>query len=149
MFTKIIWATDGSATADHALELATSLAKQDSATLIAVHSVVMLAGPGSKGAFPEQADEEEVQAKIAAQVAGLVADGISAEVRIVQGGVTAAGHTVARVAEEDGADLIVVGTRGRTALTGLLLGSVTQRLLHVAPCPVLVVPPVHGGGHAA
>jgi nucleotide-binding universal stress UspA family protein len=149
MFTKIIWATDGSATADRALTLAKSLAKQDAATLVAVHSVVYLAGPGSRGAYPEQADEEDVEAKIARQVAELTADGVSAEVRVVQGGVTSAAHTVARVAEEDGADLIVVGTRGRTALSGLLLGSVTQRLLHVAPCPVLVVPSVHGGGRAA
>ena len=39
--------------------------------------------------------------------------------------------------------MIVVGTRGRTALSGLLLGGVTQRLLHIAPCPVLAVPPEH------
>ncbi len=36
--------------------------------------------------------------------------------------------------------MIVVGTRGRSPLAGLLAGSVAQRLLHVAPCPVLAVP---------
>jgi nucleotide-binding universal stress UspA family protein len=39
-----------------------------------------------------------------------------------------------------GADLIVVGTRGYGAVRGMVVGSVTQRLLHVADCPVLVVP---------
>ncbi len=136
MFKNIIWASDGSETADRALEVAKSLV-QDGATLLAVHSVEYIVG---KGTIPLDADEDERQAKIAKQVAELVQQGINASVRIVEGGVTGAAHTLAKVAEEEGADLIVAGSRGHTALAGLLLGGVTQRLLYIAPCPVLVVP---------
>jgi nucleotide-binding universal stress UspA family protein len=143
MFKKIVWATDGSESTDRALELAKALAVQDSATLLAVHSVEYLAGPRSTGAFPENADEDERVIKINKQVEELVAEGVSASAKIVQGGVAGAAHTVAVVAREEGADLIVVGTRGQTPLKGLLLGSVTQRLLHISPCPVLAVPAPH------
>jgi nucleotide-binding universal stress UspA family protein len=141
MFNRIIWATDGSDNADNALELAKSLTAQNGGALLAVHTIEELAGPGGRGAFPEQADEDDVEAKIAKQVAELAKEGLNAQVKIVQGGVTGAARTIAKVAEEEGADLIVLGTRGHTVLAGLLLGSVTQRLLHLAPCPVLVVPP--------
>ena len=47
---------------------------------------------------------------------------------------------IAEAAEDVGADLVVVGTRGHTALAGLLLGSVTDRLLRILRCPVLAVP---------
>lgn len=43
------------------------------------------------------------------------------------------------VAKTEGCDLVVMGSRGRTDLEGLLLGSVTHRVLEAAPCPVLVV----------
>lgn len=138
MFKKIIWATDGSSSADRALEVASSLVSEDHGTLVAVHSVEYVVG---KGEIPVDYAEDEDEAKIAKQVADLKGRGVDATLRVVQGGVTGAAHTLARVAEEEGADLIVIGTRGHTPLSGLLLGSVTQRLLHFAPCPVLVVPP--------
>jgi nucleotide-binding universal stress UspA family protein len=52
-------------------------------------------------------------------------------------------HAIADIAEKVDADLIAVGTRGHAPVAGLLLGSVTQRLLHISPCPVLAVPPEH------
>jgi nucleotide-binding universal stress UspA family protein len=51
---------------------------------------------------------------------------------------------IAEAAAREKADIIVTGTRGHTALAGVIVGSVAQRLLHVAPCPVLVVPAPHG-----
>jgi nucleotide-binding universal stress UspA family protein len=140
MFKRIIWATDGSEHADRALEIARSLASEGGGTLIAVHSVEYIAGPGSHGEAPELPDEDEREAKLLKQVNELAQQGISAELKIVQGGVSGAAHTVAKVAQEEGADLIVAGTRGHTPLAGLLLGSVAQRLVGLAPCPVLVVP---------
>ena len=46
---------------------------------------------------------------------------------------------IVRVAEERGADLIVMGTHGRTGLQHVLLGSVTEKVVRLAPCPVLTV----------
>jgi nucleotide-binding universal stress UspA family protein len=49
---------------------------------------------------------------------------------------------IVEIAQEVGGDLIVVGTRGHSAVVGAVIGSVTQRLLHHAQCAVLAVPPI-------
>lgn len=140
MFKKLIWGTDGSEFADRAIGIVESLGTENGATVVAVHCVEYLMGPGARGAFPQAADEDERQAKVAKQVADLQAQGVNITLKVVQTGLPGAAHAIAEVAQEEEADLIVVGTRGHTALAGLLLGSVTQRLLHIARCPVLAVP---------
>ena len=48
-------------------------------------------------------------------------------------------EVIAKLAGELGCDLILLGAHGRGAVAGLVTGSVTARVLHLAPCPVLVV----------
>ena len=56
--------------------------------------------------------------------------------RILEG---PAAHAICEAAAIEKADIIVMGSRGRNDLEGLLLGSCTHRVLKTAPCPVLVV----------
>ncbi len=140
MSRTIVWATDGSEHADHALQAARSAGITAGATLVAVHSEDYLLGPRVMGEIPVNADEPERKAKIERQVSELGEDGTTASIRVVQGGAPGAAHAIADVAGELGAELIIAGTRGHSPVAGLLLGSVTQRLLHIAPCPLYVVP---------
>jgi nucleotide-binding universal stress UspA family protein len=142
MFKSIIWATDGSASADRAMPYVRSLAKESDAEVVVLHCDEFLVGRA--GGQPLYADDEDVQVKIERQATELGDEGIAATTRLVPVAVGGAAHTIAEQAENLGADLIVVGTRGRTALGGLLLGSVTHRLLHISPCPVFAVPTAAG-----
>ena len=146
MFKTLVWATDGSESADRALPYVKSLAAQNNAAVIVVHSIDYIVGRA--GAHLEHIDEEELKAKIERQVAELAGAGLDARLEIVGAARLRPAHMIADVAQDVAADLIVVGTRGHAPMTELLLGSVTQRLLHIAHCPVLAVPPVKQAGDA-
>jgi nucleotide-binding universal stress UspA family protein len=142
MFKKILWATDGSQAADQALGHVTELARGSGASVVVCHSVLTMVGAGAHGAPLALVEEDDIKSKLEAQVSELADGGIQATLELVRGDTFhGAAHDIVRVADAQGADVIVAGTRGHTALGGLLLGSVTQRLLHLAHCPVLVVPP--------
>lgn len=145
MYKKVLWATDGSEAADRALSHAKALAAEGGGPMTVVYcEEFTLPGKGG-GSLPIHANEDEVQAKIERQVAELSSGG-GATLHTTRSKVGGAAHAIAEIAGQEHSDVIVVGTRGRTAIAGLLLGSVTQRLLHIAPCPILAVPPEHGSG---
>ncbi len=140
MFKRIVWATDGSSSADAALTYVKGLVAADGAELVVVHVDEVLAGP--RAAFlTVNADEADVKEKIKQQVADLQSTGVKVTEMLATRHAGGAAHAISDAADEAGADLIVVGTRGHNALAGLLLGSVTQRLLHISSRPVLSVPP--------
>jgi nucleotide-binding universal stress UspA family protein len=142
MFSNIVWATDGSEHADRALEYAVQIARRDGATVHVAHVVEKLGGVRVAGQNAKL-DEERLDDKIARQVRALNAEpGVTATLHMTAGRSGDVAGRIAEVGAECGADLIVVGTRGHSAVVGAMIGSVTQRLLHVADCAVLAVPPL-------
>jgi nucleotide-binding universal stress UspA family protein len=138
MFKTIVLATDGSDSAAAAESQAVELAKQDGAKLILVHVHERILG---KGGGDLQADEPEVEQQVKSRADEISKDGIETSVEIRDVMLGGPAHPIAELAEQAGADLIVIGSRGLSSVSGVLLGSVAQRLLHLAKCPVLVVPP--------
>ena len=138
MFNTIVLALDGSEGSRGAIPVAAELARQNGGRIVIAHVEQDVAG---KGGAPIPVTEDEIQAEIRKQADQLSTDGIetSVEMRNVMLGGPA--HPIAEIAKDANADLIVAGTHGHTPIAGLLLGSVTQRLLHIARTPVLVVPP--------
>ena len=140
MFKRVMWATDGSEASDKTMQTAKELATEAGGELLVVYSEEFTL-PGKGGpSLPLHADEESVQEKIKRQVQELSQDGLPVRLEITKSMVGNAAHELVEVAAKEHTDVIVVGTRGHTLLRGLLLGSVTQRLLQIAPCPVLAVP---------
>jgi nucleotide-binding universal stress UspA family protein len=139
VFKTIVLALDGSESSDRALEHATMLAREQKSSVHVVHVIEILAG---RAGGLLHLDESETKAKITQQTQDLVGAGVDAELEFHSAMAGGPAHVIAEVAERLDADLIVTGTRGHTATAGILLGSVTHRLLHVAHRPLLVIPPV-------
>jgi nucleotide-binding universal stress UspA family protein len=127
MYHSIILALDGSEGSRRAIPVATELAHRDGARIVVTHART-------------HAIEPELDAELAQQVDELRAAGIPAELVTRSGLMGHEAELLNEVAVKEGADLIVTSNRGRSSLEGVVLGSVTQRLLHLARCQVLVVP---------
>ena len=123
----IVVAVDGSSTSERALEVAVDLARYRSAELV-------LAYARNHGIITE-VDRRIAELELQLEQGGLRVSTIVKESFLGEEAVM-----IAEVARDLGADLIVVGSRGRTPVTGLVLGSVSQRILHETPCPTLIVP---------
>ena len=133
---KILFPTDFSHTGDAALALATSLARDTGAALLIVHveePPVAYGGGELYYGIPNPATEDlrkmldEVRPKD---------PNVPCDHYLITGDPAAA---IVRFAEEENADLIVMGTHGRTGLSRLLMGSVAESVVGRAKCPVLTL----------
>jgi nucleotide-binding universal stress UspA family protein len=131
---KIVVGYDGSEDADRAIERAVALAGPDGAVTVvdAVHVYPPVGRGGGAADYDERADAPAIVDKAYEKIAGRVG-----EARKVIGHGDP-GKVLIAEAEEWGADLIVVGTRGQNAVARALLGSVSTYVVHHAPCDVLV-----------
>jgi universal stress protein A len=136
--------TDFSVSAEQALDYAIRLAKTLNARLMLLHVIqpVPMAGVDMGVALPAtylQEVEEAVQGSMEDALARVTAAGLTGE-RVVLYGVPF--QEIVETAKARQVDLIVMGTHGRTGLMHVLLGSVAERVVRLAPCSVLVVRPV-------
>lgn len=140
---RIMVATDGSSGADRAVDVAAEIARALSGNLLIVtvadsqafeQAQQLVRTEGSVGDVVEALTTQTLKAAEArARHVGVS----QIELRVGWGDVT---RSLIDIAKDGPVDMIVVGRRGRGQLAGLLLGSVSQKLVSLAPCAVVVAP---------
>ena len=147
MYKRILVPLDGSAPSQRALTEAIALSREAGGTLQLVHVALIPMTPNFAAGLVAETDtiadaiaQAGSQALAAAQ-ATVEKAGVAVETRLLGPQVDAIAPTIADAAQAWRADLIVMGTHGRHGLDHMLLGSVAEQLVRVAPVPVLLVRP--------
>lgn len=135
---KILVPVDGSRYADNAADYAANLAKSTGAKIVLLYcrkTVPTFLGEPNSDEYLESLmrSAEKIMKPYRDKMAEA---GVAFEDLIIGGSVP---DVIANAATGEKCDLIVMGSKGKSKLEGLLLGSATHRVLHIAPCPVLVV----------
>ena len=139
---RILCPVDFSGHSRVALDYATALARWYDAEVIALHAYAVAMVPATIGAFPAATavgvplTRQEVQHDLDHFVGPVVAAGVKTTTTVATGG---AAKSILDAAERLPASLIVMGTHGASGFERLMLGSVTEKVLRKAKCPVLVV----------
>jgi len=144
MFKHILLATDGSAASDHAATLAVGLARTHGAKLTALYVAdpYPYIGVGEINPMGYQAytaAAQQLAAQAHAKVDGLCKQGggsVALQARLVEDVAAASG--IVQTARDEGADLIVMGSHGRSGIARLMLGSVATKVVAESTVPVLV-----------
>lgn len=139
---KILFPTDFSHTGDKALAMAESLARDSGAKILIVHVEEPPTAYGGGEMYygmlePDLDQLKEMLAKVKPQDAN-----IEHEHHLITG---EPADALARFAEENDVDMIVMGTHGRTGLLRLLMGSTAEAVVRRAKCAVLTVKPANEG----
>jgi nucleotide-binding universal stress UspA family protein len=139
MLQYVMLATDGSPAAERAADFAAALAAPYGARVTVLHTVPPVPDFLGEPNYSQRRDKTlgEARALVDDVAERLRARGIdSVDAEIVEG---SAATAILDLAETRAPDLLVVGTRGRSAWKGLMRGSVSQAVAQRAACPVLVI----------
>ncbi|HLJ58194.1 MAG TPA: universal stress protein [bacterium] len=142
---KLLVATDGSPHAIRAAALAARLARELSKTEVFLVTVGHIPTFAMGGPGPDAMVDLEIVEQGLEQAGQGVLEQTKRQFEGISGSVTAAYRTgdpsaeIVKAAQEFGADMIILGSRGLGQIGGLILGSVSERVLHAAHLPVLVV----------
>ncbi|MGQ3685970.1 MAG: universal stress protein [Candidatus Loosdrechtia sp.] len=139
---KILFPTDFSSYAKHALKYALDFAVDHGAKLYIIHVIPklnLLAGPGGTS-YPLSELYNEIESESLKQLGHMVPkrflEKITVENIVVRG---VPFVEIAKAAKKHDIDLIIIATHGRTGLSHALIGSTAEKVVRNAPCPVLCV----------
>jgi nucleotide-binding universal stress UspA family protein len=138
MFKTILLAVDGSEHAEKAAELAAQLAREGNDEIVVTHVTELLPSrfqvqPGIDLEF-----DKDAIALARGYAADMEADGLKVRVELRHSQYGHIARIITNLADDVDAGLIVMGSRGRSDLSALLLGSVAHKVLHLSRRPVLI-----------
>ena len=137
---KILCPIDHSDCSKEALKYAVSLAMKDEAKLLLLHIIDIRSfneGLEAMSAqIPDEETLEQLRVKLLDCIPEEIRDDMEVEALVVQGIPFA---EIISTAKENEIDMIVIGSHGRTGISHMMLGSVSEKVVRKAPCPVLTV----------
>jgi nucleotide-binding universal stress UspA family protein len=136
MISTILLPVDGSEPSNRAVTVAAELAVKLGAEIVVLHVQEHLATMEAAYEVESQTEAHELVDRCVRTLKDL---GASARGDVVSSVYDRDARVILEVAEEEHADLVVMGSRGLSDFAGLVLGSVAHKVLHLAHCPVLVV----------
>jgi nucleotide-binding universal stress UspA family protein len=138
-FENILFATDFSPAAAHAIPFIKKIARHFESNLVALHVKPPVVNPMTQpGTWPADLEAAKVFDKEHREQLLDTFAGIDTKVVIEEGNIQS---QLENAIQKYDTDLVVIGTRGRTGLAKMLLGSVAEEIFRTVPCPVLTVGP--------
>lgn len=139
LFKKILIATDGSKRTQNAVEMGLNIAKERGSKVYAVYvvdTVTFTSIPMDvtwENMYQLLKDEGEDAVKA---VKDQATAGVEVETKVLEGNPAV---EITKFAADNGVDLIVMGTLGKSGIDRILLGSTAEKVIRIAHCPVLVI----------
>jgi nucleotide-binding universal stress UspA family protein len=139
-FDTILLAVDLSEQSDRAVGVAAELAALSGGTVHLLHLREIDVIVGKSGGTFELETDEDVGSLVQKETSTLAQRGVKTTVDVRRAHKSDTARTIVEVADEIDADVVVMGSRGESPFTALMLGSTTYKVLHATHRPVLVTP---------